>query len=97
MSSRALRFEDVVVGQSQIIKITLKNSGNSAIILSGHSLNGVGFSMSGIVYPKTLDAGAEIPLSIRFAPSKAGNCRARLNSSLKTGMGQWKSRSRERG
>ncbi|MGB7727463.1 MAG: choice-of-anchor D domain-containing protein [Candidatus Acidiferrum sp.] len=87
VSSRALRFEDVVVGQSQIIKITLKNSGNSAIILSGHSLNGVGFSMSGIVYPKTLDAGAEIPLSIRFAPSKAGNVSGTAQLFTKDGNG----------
>ena len=73
VSPSALNFGNVVVGQSQIVKITLKNSGNSALILSGHSLNGVGFSTSGIPYPMTLHAGGEVPLNVKFAPSKAGN------------------------
>jgi hypothetical protein len=73
VSSSELNFENVVAGQSRIIKITLKNSGKSALILSGNSLSGAGFSASGIEYPKTLGAGAEIPLSVKFAPAKAGN------------------------
>ncbi len=73
VSSRALKFGDVEVGHSQIIKIMLKNSGKTALILSGDSLNGVGFTTSGIAYPKTLHAGVEIPLSVKFAPSKAGD------------------------
>jgi hypothetical protein len=73
VSSSELNFENVVAGKSRIIKITLKNSGKSALILSGNSLNGAGFSASGIEYPKTLGAGAEIPLSVKFAPAKAGN------------------------
>jgi P pilus assembly chaperone PapD len=62
-----------VAGQARIIKITLKNSGKSTLILSGNSLRGIGFSASGIEYPKTLGAGAEIPLSVKFAPAKAGS------------------------
>jgi P pilus assembly chaperone PapD len=73
VSSSALNFGNVVAGQSRIIKITLKNSGKSALILSGNSLNGVGFNASGIEYPKTLGAGAEVPLSVKFAPTKAGS------------------------
>jgi len=68
-----LNFGNIVAGQSRIIKITLKNSGKSALILSGNSLSGSGFSASGIEYPKTLGSGAEIPLSVQFAPAKAGN------------------------
>jgi P pilus assembly chaperone PapD len=72
-SSSELNFGNVVAGQSRIVKITLKNSGRSTLILSGNSLNGAGFSASGIEYPKTLGAGAEIPLTLKFAPAKAGS------------------------
>lgn len=73
VSSGVLEFGNVAVGQSQIIKMTLKNSGNSAMILSGYSVGGAGFTMSAIVCPQTLDAGVEIPVSVSYAPSKAGN------------------------
>ena len=73
VSPGLLTFGNVVVGQSQIIKMTLKNSGNSAMILSGYSLGGAGFGMSGIASPQTLGAGVEISVSVSYAPSKAGN------------------------
>jgi P pilus assembly chaperone PapD len=73
VSSSELNFGNVVAGQARIIKITLKNSGKNTLILSGNSLSGIGFSASGIDYPKTLGAGAEIPLSVKFAPAKAGS------------------------
>jgi hypothetical protein len=87
VSLSALKFGNVVVGQSQTIKVALKNSGKSALILSGHSLNGTGFSTSGIVYPKTLGAGVEILLSIKFAPSKAGNSSGTLEFFTKEANG----------
>jgi hypothetical protein len=73
VSSSALTFGNVVVGQSEIIEITLKNSGDSALILSGHYLKGVGFHSSGITYPMTLQPGMRVPLSVKFAPSRVCN------------------------
>jgi hypothetical protein len=71
-SPNALNFGNVVVGQSQITKIMLKNSGTSALILSGGAIGGTGFSLTGISYPQTLGVGAEILLNVEFAPAKAG-------------------------
>ncbi len=68
-----LDFGNVVMGQSQVINITLTNSGNTALNLSGDALIGLGFRTSRIRYPMTLGAGVTVSLRIRFAPTKAGN------------------------
>jgi len=68
----SLNFGNVGVGQSSIINVSLKNTGNSALILSGHAISGRGFSTSGIVYPMTVGAGVSVPLSVRFLPTTTG-------------------------
>jgi Abnormal spindle-like microcephaly-assoc'd, ASPM-SPD-2-Hydin len=72
VTPHVLNFSNIVVGQSQINKIVLQNSGGSAVILSGGSISGAGFSLSGIVYPQTLGAGAQVSLEVKFAPAKSG-------------------------
>ena len=71
VSTSVVNFGNVAVGQTQILQITLKNSGNAALVLSGHLLRGIGFHSNGIGYPTTLGAGVEIPLNITFAPPNA--------------------------
>jgi hypothetical protein len=71
VSTSVVNFGNVAVGQTQILQIMLKNSGNAALVLSGHLLVGPGFHSNGIGYPTTLGAGAEIPLNITFAPPTA--------------------------
>jgi hypothetical protein len=73
LAPSALNFGNVVVGQSQVINITLTNSGNTALNLSSHTLSGAGFHTSGIIYPMTVGAGVTVPLSVIFAPTTAGN------------------------
>jgi hypothetical protein len=72
VQSTSLNFGNVVVGNMQAINVSLKNTGSSALILSGHALIGAGFSTSGIVYPMTIGAGVTVPLSVRFSPTKTG-------------------------
>jgi hypothetical protein len=44
LQSTSLNFGSVAVGQSKVINFSLKNTGNRALILSGHALLGSGFS-----------------------------------------------------
>ena len=72
VSPNVFNFGNVAVGQSQITNIILKNTGTSALILSGGVISGTGYSLSGISYPQTLGVGAQILFEIEFAPTKSG-------------------------
>ena len=73
ISSTALSFGNVVVGQTETINITLANTGGAALTLTSHSISGAGFHTSGIVYPMTVGAGVSVPLAVLFAPTATGN------------------------
>jgi Abnormal spindle-like microcephaly-assoc'd, ASPM-SPD-2-Hydin len=73
VSPSVVNFGNVVVGKTQTINIRLTNSGNSALILSGHTIRAAGFHTNGITYPMTLAAGVQIPLSVTFSPTKTGS------------------------
>lgn len=73
MEPGAAYFGSVWVGRTHSINATLKNSGTSAITISGDTLTGTGYSVAGLKLPKTLDAGQTIAFTIEFSPVKTGN------------------------
>lgn len=68
----AAYFGSVWVGRTHSIKATLKNSGTSTITVSGDTLTGSGYSVTGLNLPKTLNAGQMIAFTIEFSPAKTG-------------------------
>lgn len=67
-------FGDVVVGQSRVITLTLRNTGNAALTLGPPqaSVNFAGLlSMSPL--PIRLEVGEAVPLLLRFTPTAIGN------------------------
>lgn len=50
----SLAFGNITVGTTETKTISLKNSGTTAVRVSGDSLIGVGYRISGISFPKTL-------------------------------------------
>lgn len=68
----SMNLGSVVVGGSQTQALTLSNSGGSSFTISGATVSGTGFSVSGLTFPYTLSAGGSASLSVIFAPTDAG-------------------------
>lgn len=66
------RFGSVTVGSSKTITVTVKNTGVAPVIISAESVHATGFSVSGLVVPYKISAGAYVTLSVKFAPTSSG-------------------------
>ena len=71
----------VTVGSSQTQAFTVSNSGGSSLTISGATLSGTGFSVTGLTFPYTLPAGASASVYVTFAPSTTGTDNATLSVS----------------
>ena len=79
VTPEAADFGGVMIGQSRAIDITIKNSGDSTVVFSKETMEGVEFALSGFTLPLTLDAGEAVTMTIQFYPRSfekvAGNIR----------------------
>ncbi|MGA8554916.1 MAG: choice-of-anchor D domain-containing protein [Candidatus Acidiferrales bacterium] len=73
VSPSAAAFGNVTVGQNSAKTIQLANSGTAALTISGATLTGTGFSMSGLAAPMSISAGQSMSFSVQFAPAAAGS------------------------
>jgi hypothetical protein len=69
----SLTFGNVDLGGSATKQITLTNSGNGNVALSGLSINGAGFSASGISSGQILTPGQKATITVSFKPVTAGS------------------------
>jgi hypothetical protein len=60
-------------GQTKSQTFTLTNTGNASLTISQLSVNGTGYSLSGLVTPRTIAVGASATFSATFAPTTAGS------------------------
>ena len=67
-----LNFGSVQIGSSQTRSLTLTNSGNSRLIITQATPSVSGFTISGLVYPVTLNAGKSINATVAFTPQSVG-------------------------
>src|ERR1700747_1442622 len=65
-------FGSVTVGSSKTITVTVKNTGVAPVIISAEAVRATGFSVSGLVVPYKISAGAYVTLSVKFAPTSSG-------------------------
>lgn len=77
-SPSGMNLGSVTVGSSQTQALTVSNSGGSSLTISGATVSGTGFSVSGLIFPYTLPAGGSANLSVTFAPSTTGTDNATL-------------------
>lgn len=75
----SLNLGNVAVGSSQTQALTVSNSGGSSLTISGATVSGSGFSVSGLTFPYTLAAGGSASLSVIFTPSTTGTDSATLS------------------
>lgn len=73
LSSSSVAFGNVNVNSTATQSVTLTSSGTAALTISGGSVAGTGFGMSGLSFPLTLNPGQTAVLNIQFDPTAAGS------------------------
>ncbi|MGA2695800.1 MAG: choice-of-anchor D domain-containing protein [Terriglobales bacterium] len=71
VSPPTLAFGSVQVNTNKQLTGTL-TSGGTSIVVSSANWTGAGYSVSGISFPVTVNAGQSVPFTVTFAPSSAG-------------------------
>jgi|HubBroStandDraft_6_1064221.scaffolds.fasta_scaffold140628_2 hypothetical protein len=69
----SLAFGSVLLGSSSTLPLTVVNSGSTSETISLGQVGGVGYSVSGVTLPLTLEAGQSFTFSVTFAPKAAGS------------------------
>jgi hypothetical protein len=72
-SATSITFGNVKVGSAVTQTVTLKSTGNSSVDISDVSVNGGGYTFSGVSPHTVLDPGQSAELSVSFDPKTAGN------------------------
>jgi hypothetical protein len=72
-SPSSFNFGSVLVGSSGTQSFTLTNSGTAAVNISGITVAGTGYSLSGVSTPLTLNPGQNTSFTAKLAPVSAGN------------------------
>ena len=70
-STARLTFGNEAVGSSEKLAVTLKNTGNSSLVLSQISLSGIDASISSGLAGATIASGQSATLDVTFAPKRA--------------------------
>ena len=75
----SISFGSVPVSSSAMQSLFLGNSGGSNLTVSGATMTGSGFSLSGPALPLTLAAGQSASFSVTFAPQSSGTVNGSLS------------------
>ena len=72
LGATSVSFGDVNLNTPATQSVTLTSSGTAALTISGASITGTGFSMSGVSTPLTLNPGQAATLEVEFDPTASG-------------------------
>ncbi len=67
-----VKFGTVVVGQTATLPVTVTNSGETSVTISGMALSNSGFSTSPVTLPLVLQAGQSFSMNVSFVPPALG-------------------------
>ena len=65
-------FGTVRVGKAKYASVTMTNPGNASVTVSGDTLTGSGYRVSGVTMPLNLRAGASVTFKVCFSPTSVG-------------------------
>lgn len=71
VSPASMSFGNVNVGSTQSLSGSL-TAGSAGVTVSSANWSGTGFSLSGLSFPVTLQAGQSVPFTVTFAPQAQG-------------------------
>lgn len=72
LTPNSVNFGRVWLGRTHTLNVTIANTGNAAVALSGDALTGSGYSVQGLSMPLNLAAGTTATFTVRFTPQSAG-------------------------
>ena len=72
-SPTSLSFGSIATGATSTLGVTLTNSGNSSVTISGVSASGTGFSASNLSSGTVLAPGQSAAMNVTFAPISTGS------------------------
>jgi hypothetical protein len=67
-----IRFGATIVGQTETLPLTLSNTGQMSVTISGFNVSNPAFTASSLSLPLTLAAGQSVDLSVSFTPTENG-------------------------
>jgi hypothetical protein len=72
LGSTSVTFGSVTLNTPATQTVTLVSSGTASLTISGATIAGTGFTMTGLTTPVTLTAGQTVTLDLQFDPTTAG-------------------------
>ena len=69
----SLTFGDVYLGVNTVKPVTISNTGSAALVISKATINGTGFSISGLTAPVTIAGGESKNFNVSLLPTVAWN------------------------
>ena len=72
VNATSVGFGNVFLNSPATQSITLTSTGTASVTISSGTITGTGFTMSGIAFPLTLNAGQTATLNIQFDPTTTG-------------------------
>ncbi|MGA8539623.1 MAG: choice-of-anchor D domain-containing protein, partial [Terriglobales bacterium] len=78
LTPSTISFGNVPIGTRQTHSGSLTNAGGSSITVKQVTVNGTGYSVSGLAMPLTLAVGQSASFSVFFAPSSTGGTNANI-------------------
>jgi hypothetical protein len=73
LSASSLSFGSLTTGNAATQNVTITDTGNANVTISGISIAGAGFTLSGAGTPVTLSPSQKLTIGVQFSPSSAGS------------------------
>jgi beta-glucanase (GH16 family) len=79
INATSVAFGDVIMNTPATQSVTMTSTGTVPVTVSGATLTGAGFSVSGAEFPATLNPGQAATLNVQFDPTAAGAATGQLS------------------
>ena len=87
VNATSISFGNVVVSDTGTQSLTLSSTGAAAVTVSSATTTGTGFSVSGLTFPLTLNAGQTATLNVQFKPTATGAATGQLTIASNSSTG----------
>lgn len=75
----SIGFTSLQVGSSGSVPVTLSNQGTAPVSITGHSITGTGFTLTGWTAPASLNPGQTTSFTVTFSPTGPGAARGNVS------------------
>jgi hypothetical protein len=72
VSAASLAFGNLTVGSASTQPLTLTSTGSAPVTIDSATLTGLGFTLSGVTFPATVNPGQSVTLKVQFDPTAVG-------------------------